>query len=106
MAASTGATAENTYMAAITSRKVNGNWLRSNAQFDVVDAVPTFAQAISTYPVGQERFLNGSDVDVAVSAANTGSGGESTGGSTSEGGTTNNDQGNDGPPPEGGGFGG
>ena len=85
----TGATAENTYMAAITSRKVNGNWLRSKAQFDVVDAVPTFAQAISTYPVGQERFLNGSDVDVAVSAASTGSdtGGESTGGSTNQGGT-------------------
>ena len=75
----TGATAENTYMAAITSRKVNGNWLRSNAQFDVLDATPTFAQAISTYPVGQERFLNGSDVDVATPAATGGNGGGNNG---------------------------
>ena len=73
------ATAENTYMAAITSRKVNGNWLRSNAQFDVLDATPTFAQAISTYPVGQERFLNGSDVDVATPAATGGNGGGNNG---------------------------
>ena len=55
------ATTANTYMAAITSRKVNGTWLRSDAQFDVTDATPTFAQAIATYPVGQERFLNGGD---------------------------------------------
>ena len=48
-------------MAAITSRKVNGTWLRSDAQFDVTDATSTFAQAIATYPVGQERFLNGGD---------------------------------------------
>lgn len=75
----TGATAENTYMAAITSRKVNGNWLRSNAQFDVLDATPTFAQAISTYPVGQERFLNGSDVDVATPAATGDNGGGNNG---------------------------
>ena len=82
----TGATAENTYMAAITSRKVNGNWLRSNAQFDVLDATPTFAQAISTYPVGQERFLNGSDVDVATPAATGGnSGGDNSGGGNSGG---------------------
>ena len=84
----TGATAENTYMAAITSRKVNGNWLRSNAQFDVLDATPTFAQAISTYPVGQERFLNGSDVDVATPAAT----GDNTGGGNS-GGDNNGDNG-------------
>ena len=71
----TTASADNTYIAAITSRKVNGNWLRSNAQFDVTDATPTFAQAISTYPVGQERFLNGSDVDIETSAANGGGGG-------------------------------
>ena len=83
------ATTGNTYMAAITSRKVNGNWLRSKAQFDVEDATPTFAQAISTYPVGQERFLNGSDVDVA-----------STGGGTS-GGTTPSDDGPDSQPTDG-----
>lgn len=34
----TTATADSTYMAAITSRKVNGNWLRSYAQFDVTEA--------------------------------------------------------------------
>ena len=71
------ATAGNTYMAAITSRKVNGNWLRSNAQFEVADATPTFAQAISTYPVGQERFMNGGSVDVTTT---TGGGGTNTGG--------------------------
>ena len=90
----TGATADNTYMAAITSRKMNGNWLRSNAQFDVTDAVPTFAQAISTYPVGQERFLNGSEVDMA--AANAGSG-------NSDDGSSDDDEA---PPSGGGGFGG
>ena len=78
----TSATAESTYMAAITSRKVNGNWLRSSAQFDVTDAVPTFAQAISTYPVGQERFLNGSAVDVA-SGSNGGGSESGSGGSGS-----------------------
>ena len=51
-------------MAAITSRKVNGTWLRSDAQFDVTDATPTFAQAIATYPVGKERFLNGGNDNV------------------------------------------
>ena len=64
-----GATTGNTYMAAITSRKVNGSWLRSTAQFEVIDATPSFAAAISTYPVGQERFLNGSDVDVLTSSS-------------------------------------
>jgi hypothetical protein len=89
-----GATADNTYMAAITSRKVNGNWLRSNAQFDVQDTTPTFAQAISTYPVGQERFLNGSDVNVAPvqgSTTNTGGGG----GTNTGGGGDNNGGGGD-----------
>ena len=55
-----GAGAERTYMTAITSRKVNGNWLRSKAQFNVTDANPSFAEAIATYPIVQERFLNGS----------------------------------------------
>ena len=93
------ATADNTYLAAITSRKVNGNWLRSPAQFDVEDATPTFAAAIATYPVGQERFLNGSDVD-SMSYPASESGGESgsdngggsgsdSGGSGSQGGSQN-----------------
>ena len=56
----TGASAEKTYLTAITSRKVNSNWLRSKAQFNVTDANPSFAAAIATYPIGQERFLNGS----------------------------------------------
>ena len=55
----TDASAERTYMTAITSRKVNSNWLRSKAQFNVTDATPGFAEAIATYPIGQERFLNG-----------------------------------------------
>ena len=57
----TTANTGNTYMAAITSRKVNGTWLRSKAQFDVTEATPTFAEAIATYPVGKERFLNGGE---------------------------------------------
>ena len=69
------ATADNTYLASITSRKVNGSWLRSFAQFDVEDATPTFAAAIATYPVGQERFLNGSDVDVTSSTVQEDNGG-------------------------------
>ena len=84
-----GATTDNTYMAAITSRKVNGNWLRSKAQFDVTGAVPTFAQAISTYPVGQERFLNGSDVSVAATSGSTqNDGGGTTGGGSDNGGNS------------------
>ena len=77
------ATAENTYLAAIASRQVNGNWYRSNAQFDVQDATPTFAQAIATYPVGMERILNGSSI-----SGNTGgnTGGNDGGGGSDEGG--------------------
>ena len=82
----TGASADNTYLTAITSRKVNGGWLRSFAQFDVEDATPTFAEAISTYPVGQERFLNGSDVDVTSSSVSQ-NGGSSTSSETGQGGS-------------------
>ena len=85
----TSATADNAYMAAITSRKVNGNWLRSKAQFDVTDAVPTFAQAISTYPVGQERFLNGSDVSVTATSGTGNNGGTENNGGTNSGGDNN-----------------
>ena len=62
----TNATADNTYLAAIASRQVNGNWHRSNARFDVQNATPTFAQAIATYPIGEERILNGNGFDVAA----------------------------------------
>lgn len=88
----TGATTENTYMAAITSRFVNGIWRRSNARFDVQNATPTFAQALSTYPVGQERFLNGSAVDVAVTSTDPGGTGGNTGGGTNSGGNTGGDE--------------
>ena len=46
--------------ASVPVHQVNGNWHRSNAQFDVQNATPTYAQAIATYPVGMERILNGS----------------------------------------------
>ena len=64
----TGATANNTYMVAITSRYLNGKWLRSKAQFDVQDATPTFDDAIATYPIGQERFMNASNGFVVPSS--------------------------------------
>lgn len=54
-----GADAEHTYTAAIATQYRNGKYYRSNAQFDVLDASPSYAEAIQTYPVGQERFLNG-----------------------------------------------
>ena len=87
----TEATADNTYLTAITSRKVNGSWLRSFAQFDVEDATPTFATAIATYPVGQERFLNGSDVDVTTTSnvQEDNGGGQSSEGGGSQSGTQN-----------------
>lgn len=72
----TGATVNNTYMAAIASRMVNGSWRRSNAQFLVEDATPTFAQAIATYPVGQERFLNGGGGAGTVTPSGGGGGGD------------------------------
>ena len=89
-----GASTSNTYMTAIASRYVNGKWLRSNAKFTVTDAMPTFAQAIVTYPVGQERFLNGG---AAYSTANakgyngtpSDDSGSTTGGNTSTGSGTN-----------------
>ena len=82
------ASSDNTYLTAITSRKVNGSWLRSFAQFDVEEATPTFAAAIATYPVGQERFLNGSDVDVTSAPVSQNEGGSSTGSDTSGSDTT------------------
>lgn len=54
-----GATADDCFTAAILSRYMNGKWYRSTAAFDVTGAAPSFAAAIATYPVGQERFLNG-----------------------------------------------
>ena len=57
-----GAQPATTYTAAICSQKRNGKWLRSRAQFDVTNAEPDYDEAIATYPVGQERFLNGSGV--------------------------------------------
>ena len=63
-AIATSATTDNTYMVAIASRKMNGNWLRSKARFNVTNATPTFEQAIATYPVGKERFLNGGEGNV------------------------------------------
>ena len=102
------ATAGNTYLAAIVSRQVNGNWHRSKAQFDVQNATPTFAQAIATYPVGDERILNGS-ADFTSTTSQTPSsgggtspspsqGGETGGGTTggSSGGSTGGDDGGDG----------
>ena len=74
----TGATINNTYMAAIASRMVNGSWRRSNAQFLVEDATPTFAQAIATYPVGQDRFLNGGGAGTVTPSG--GGGGDDGGG--------------------------
>ena len=49
-----------TYTAAIASQKRNDKWLRSKAVFNVDQAYPTYEEAISTYPVGEEPFLNGS----------------------------------------------
>ena len=63
------ATTANTYMAAIASRFMNGEWYRSNAQFDVQNARPTFAEAIATYPVGEERILNGGNYGNEASPA-------------------------------------
>ena len=76
-----GATADNTYMVAIASRYMNGKWYRSKAQFDVQEAKPTFAEAIATYPVGKERFMNGSAVAVTTPATD----GGTTGGGTDDG---------------------
>ena len=85
------ATAAKTYMTAITSRKVNGKWLRSKAQFTVTSTAPAFAQAIVTYPIGQERFLNGGAVisDPTPIGGGTNSGGGNTGGGTTGGGGNN-----------------
>jgi len=54
-----GAQVATTYTAGITSQYRNGKWYRSEASFDVTNAEPDYDEAIATYPVGQERFLNG-----------------------------------------------
>ena len=54
-----GAEVATTYTAAICSQYRNGKWFRSVAAFDVTNAEPDYDEAIATYPVGQERFLNG-----------------------------------------------
>ena len=54
-----GALADDVAIAAIASRYANGKWLRSNARFEMDNCEPTFDEAIATYPIGQERFLNG-----------------------------------------------
>lgn len=54
-----GATVAEVGVCAIASRYMDGKWLRSNAQFDIEDCEPDFDEAIATYPIGQERFLNG-----------------------------------------------
>ena len=87
----TSASTSNTYAVAVLSRKVNGNWLRSKAQFDVTDATPTFAAALSTYPVGQERFLNGDGIVTPAAGGNTGGGGGDTGGGDDNGGGSGED---------------
>ena len=92
-----GAGAERTYMAAITSRKVNGNWLRSKAQFNVTDANPSFAEAIATYPIGQERFLNGGEnVNRNDLSPNSPEGEGNNSGGTNTGGNTGGNDGGDG----------
>ena len=86
------ATAGNTYLAAIASRQVNGNWHRSNAQFDVQNATPTFAQAIATYPVGDDRILNGS-ADFTSTTSQAPSSGGGTSPSPSQGGESSGNSG-------------
>ena len=94
-----GATAADIYIAAIASRKVNGNWLRSNAQFHVSNATPTFAQAISTYPVGRERFLNGGEIVSSESAGSPSAGNNTAGGGGFNGNPTDDTQGGSGNDP-------
>ena len=71
------ATADLVYLAAIASQKRNGKWYRSKAQFDVQDATPSYDEAIATYPVGQERFMNGSGETSQSSQSSSGSSGSS-----------------------------
>ena len=71
------ATADLVYLAAIASQKRNGKWYRSKAQFDVQDATPSYDEAIATYPVGQERFMNGSGETSQSSQSSSSSSGSS-----------------------------
>lgn len=89
------ATTGNTYVAAIASRMMNGVWHRSNAQFDVQNATPTFDQAIATYPVGVERILNGRSSTGTASAGSGTSPAPSNTGGTNTGGNTGGSTGGD-----------
>ena len=88
------ATADLVYLAAIASQKRNGKWYRSKAQFDVQDATPSYDEAIATYPVGQERFMNGSGETSQSSQSSSGSSGSS--GSSSSSGSNGSSSGTSG----------
>lgn len=99
------AAVSNTYLAAIASRKMNDNWQRSNAKFNVQNAYPTFSEAIATYPVGAEYILNGGGTATFVVGEQSSSSGSGTtnpsnptngnGETPSGGGTTGGDNGGD-----------
>lgn len=78
--------------AVIISRSVNGGFIHNNAQLSV-PAEPQFPSvtALPTYPVGEQKFLNGGDIfGLSENAAETGStgSGSGSGGSGSGGGAS------------------
>lgn len=68
----------------IVSQKKGSSWIHSNTTLVVVgDALPTAADALPTYPVGAERYLNGGDVAGFIEggeSADAGQGGNDGGG--------------------------
>ena len=63
--------------AAIASQKRNGKWLRSKAQFSIDNAAPSYDEAIATYPVGEQPFMNGSGETSQSSQSSSSSSGSS-----------------------------
>ena len=75
--------------AAIASQKRNGKWLRSKAQFSIDNAAPSYDEAIATYPVGEQPFMNGDGgVNAPASGSNSGSSSSSSSGSNGSSGSS------------------
>lgn len=59
---STGDANQKDFGGAIWSKKINGSWKHSSCQLAEGEVTSNYDEALATYPVGSEQFLNGGDL--------------------------------------------
>lgn len=59
---STGDANQKDFCGAIWSKKINGSWKHSACQLEEGEETSNYDDALATYPVGSEQFLNGGDL--------------------------------------------